>query len=65
MALTLNIERMFGRGGSGLSGEVDEVGCGAHDDLLLLEEGGQGPGVHLVELHELLQAGELGPAPVQ
>ena len=48
-----------------MSGEVEQVGRGAHLDLLLLEEGGQGADVHLVELDELLQVGELGPPSVQ
>ena len=48
-----------------MSGEVDEVRGGADLDLLLLEQGWQGSRVHLVELHQLLQARELGPPAVK
>ena len=49
----------------GLSGEIDEMRGGADLDLLLLEKGWQGSRVHLVEIHQLLEARELGPPAVK
>ena len=42
-----------------LSGKFDKGSCRADGDVLLLEKRGQGPGIHLVKVDQLLQVGEL------
>ena len=64
--LTANFERFFGRRTGKqcgkvvrLSGKFNEGSSRADGDVFLLEQRGQGPGVHLVEVDQLLQVGEL------